>query len=165
MPLVITRTDYLPVFHLGATGGNRPAFWDQREGFGDTNLLVVKPEEGASLARALGNNAMVLMVRHGVTAVGVNVRDVVFRCYYSCRNAEFQTRAAALGTIAPLSTGEIEKAKLIATGTTGQARAWEYWTTRLAKRAEIPPGGGRRKSNKSTKSQTAKSRKTRRNKR
>ena len=41
MPLVITRTDYVPVFHLGATGGAQPPFWDQRVEFGDTNLLVV----------------------------------------------------------------------------------------------------------------------------
>lgn len=139
MPLCITRTDYVPVFHLGAVGGFKPPFWDQREEFGDTNLLVVKPEEGASLARALGRHSMVLMLRHGATAVGVSAQDVVFRCYYSCRNAEFQTRAAAFGTIGPLSPGEIGKAAVISTATTGQARAWEYWTVRLAKRGGMPP--------------------------
>src|SRR5262249_35535047 len=53
MPLLATGTDYLPVFHLGSVGGIRPPFWDQRDEFGDTNMLVIKPEEGASLARAL----------------------------------------------------------------------------------------------------------------
>ena len=71
MPLIATGTDYVPVFHLGAVGGIRPPFWDQHDEFGDTNMLVVKPEEGASLARALGDDPMVLMRRHGVTAVGV----------------------------------------------------------------------------------------------
>jgi HCOMODA/2-hydroxy-3-carboxy-muconic semialdehyde decarboxylase len=139
MPLCITRTDYVPVFHLGATGGRMPPFWDQRDEFGDTNLLVVKPEEGASLARALGKHQMVLMVRHGVTVVGSSVQDLVFRCYYSCRNAEFQTQATNLGPLGPLSAGEIEKAGSIATATTGQARAWEYWTVRLQKRGGMPP--------------------------
>jgi HCOMODA/2-hydroxy-3-carboxy-muconic semialdehyde decarboxylase len=139
MPLCITRTDYVPVFHLGATGGRMPPFWDQRDEFGDTNLLVVKPEEGASLARTLGRHQMVLMVRHGVTVVGTSVQDLVFRCYYSCRNAEFQTQAAGLGPIGPLSLGEIDKAASIATATTGQARAWEYWTVRLQKRGGMPP--------------------------
>ena len=37
-------------------GASAP-FWDSRDEFGDTNLLVVKPEEGASLARALGDAA------------------------------------------------------------------------------------------------------------
>ncbi len=115
MPLCITGVDYVPVFHLGAVGGAKPPFWDQRDEFGDTNLLVVKPEEGASLARALGRHWMVLMNRHGVTVAGTSVRDVVFRAYYSCRNAEFQVQAKAVGTITPLSPGEIEKAAIINT--------------------------------------------------
>jgi HCOMODA/2-hydroxy-3-carboxy-muconic semialdehyde decarboxylase len=146
MPFVITGADYVPVFHLGATGGDKPPFWDQRAEFGDTNLLVVKPEEGASLARALGAHNMVLMVNHGVTVVGTSVQDLVFRGYYACRNAEFQTRAAAFGTIRPLSPGEIVAAAKIATGTTGQARAWERWMVRLERRGAMPrdPGPSRR---------------------
>ena len=56
MPLLATGADYVPVFHLGAVGGNKPPYWDQHDEFGDTNMLVVKPEEGASLARALGRH-------------------------------------------------------------------------------------------------------------
>ena len=70
MPLVITGADFVPVFHLGAIGGEKPPYWDQRDEFGDTNLLVVKPEEGASLAKRLGKHWMVLMNRHGVTVAG-----------------------------------------------------------------------------------------------
>ena len=36
------------------SAASSPPFWDQHDEFGDTNMLVVKPEEGASLARALG---------------------------------------------------------------------------------------------------------------
>ena len=54
MPFCITGIPLVPVFHLGATAGAGVPFWDQHDEFGDTNLLVVKPEEGASLARALG---------------------------------------------------------------------------------------------------------------
>ena len=63
----ITGEKLVPVFHLGAVMGQVVPFWDQREEFGDTNMLVQKPEEGASLARALGQNTMVLMNRHGAT--------------------------------------------------------------------------------------------------
>ena len=80
MPLLATGTDYVPIFHLGAVGGIKPPYWDQHDEFGDTNMLVVKPEEGASLARALGSHWMVLMKRHGVTVAGTSVRDCVFRC-------------------------------------------------------------------------------------
>ena len=39
MSLLATGTDYMPIFHLGAVGGIRPPFWDQRDEFGDTNML------------------------------------------------------------------------------------------------------------------------------
>jgi ribulose-5-phosphate 4-epimerase/fuculose-1-phosphate aldolase len=133
MPLCITGEDYVPVFHLGAIGGSKPPFWDQHDDFGDTNLLVVKPEEGASLAKALGAHWMVLMNRHGVTVAGTNVRELTFRSYYSCRNAEFQVQAKALGKVDALSPGEVAKCSVIYTQTTGLARAWDYWIARLAK--------------------------------
>ena len=141
MPLVICGIDLVPVFHLGAAGGAKPPFWDQRHEFGDTNLLVVKPEEGASLARRLGKHWMVLMNRHGVTVAGTGVRDCVFRAIYSTRNAEYQIAASAAGTIGPLSPGEVEKCFGIATSTTGQSRAWEVWTVRLGKAGGALPGG------------------------
>lgn len=140
MPLIATGTDYVPVFHLGAVGGIRPPFWDQHDEFGDTNMLVIKPEEGASLARALGDYPMVLMRRHGVTAVGVSVKDCVFRCIYSTRNAEYQSQALAVGgAVASLSRGEAELAAKINTSTTGLTRAWEYWWMRLERAGLMVP--------------------------
>ena len=139
MPLIATGTDYLPVFHLGAVGGIRPPYWDQHDEFGDTNMLVIKPEEGASLARALGAHSLVLMRRHGVTAVGTSVRDCVFRCIFSARNAEFQARAMPLGTIASLSRGEADLSGKISTSTTGLTRSWEYWSVRLARAGLMIP--------------------------
>ena len=133
MPLLATGTDYIPVYHLGAVGGIRPPFWDQQDEFGDTNMLVVKPEEGASLARALGSNWMVLMKRHGVTVAGTSVRDCVFRSVYSARNAEYQVSAMAIGKPGLLSPGETELAGQISRKTTGLTRAWEYWSMRIAK--------------------------------
>jgi len=139
MPLLATATEYVPVFHLGAVGGIRPPYWDQHEEFGDTNMLVVKPEEGASLARALGEHPMVLMRRHGVTAIGVSVKDCVFRCIYSTRNAEYQSRALAIGAVSSLSRGEADLSAKINTSTTGLTRAWEYWWVRLARAGLMVP--------------------------
>jgi len=139
MPLIATGADYLPVFHLGAVGGIRPPYWDQHDEFGDTNMLLIKPEEGASLARALGAHNLVLMRRHGVTAVGTSVRDCVFRCIFSARNAEFQARAMAIGTIASLSRGEAELSGKISTSTTGLTRSWEYWSVRLGRAGLMIP--------------------------
>ena len=52
MPFCIAGVPIVPVFHLGAAAGETLPFWNQRDEFGDTNLLVVKPEEGRSLARS-----------------------------------------------------------------------------------------------------------------
>ena len=142
MPLLATGTDYVPVFHLGAIGGIKPPVWDQHDEFGDTNMLVVKPEEGASLARALGKHWMVLMKRHGVTAAGVSVRDCVFRSIYSTRNAEFQVQALTIGqSIDSLTPGETELSGSINKKTTGLERSWEYWSMRVAKKNGLPAAG------------------------
>src|SRR5437660_2827276 len=74
MPFAISGTPLLPVFHLGAAMGQYAPFWDSRDEFGDTNLLVVKPEEGASLARALGPHTVVKIGRHCATIVGRDLR-------------------------------------------------------------------------------------------
>lgn len=134
----ITGEKMVPVFHLGAVMGPVVPFWDQREEFGDTNMLVQKPEEGASLARALGQNIMVLMRNHGVTVASGNLRELVFRTIYSARNAEYQTQAKIVGTIRPLTPGETEMAGALPKQPNTTARAWEYWVTRLQKRGSMP---------------------------
>ncbi|WP_436171010.1 class II aldolase/adducin family protein [Mesorhizobium sp. LjNodule214] len=86
---------------MGATIGAHVPFWDQQDEFGDTTLLVVKPEEGRSLARALGQNSVVLMKRHGATFVGADLPDLVFRAVYACRNAEAQSAATRWEQLPP----------------------------------------------------------------
>ena len=105
MPFAISGVPLVPVFHLGAAMGQSAPFWDSRDEFGDTNLLVVKPEEGASLARALGKHSIVVMRRHGATVVGGELRELVFRTIYSAKNAEHQLAAHVLGHVSPLTAG------------------------------------------------------------
>ncbi len=133
MPYCVSGVELVPVFHLGAPMGDKVPFWDQRDDFGDTNMLVVKPEEGASLARALGDHSMVLMRRHGTTVIGTSVPDLVMRTIYSCRNAEFQWQARMLGHVTTLSPGEIEKCAAIHKQPNVTSRTWEYWSMRLEK--------------------------------
>ena len=44
LPYAISGREMVPVFHLGAVIGQVP-FWDQRDEFGDTNMLVIKPRK------------------------------------------------------------------------------------------------------------------------
>src|ERR1051325_1360566 len=149
MPFAISGAPLLPVFHLGASMGRSAPFWDSRDEFGDTNLLVVKPEEGASLARALGPHTIVLLRRHGATAVGGSLRELVFRCVYSCLNAVYLSEGKKMGKVGPLTPGEIDMAGAINKIPSVPLRTWEYWATRLAKRGGMPPraaaGAGVRK--------------------
>ena len=138
MPFCISGDPIVPVFHLGAAMGAVAPFWDSRDEFGDTNLLVVKPAEGASLARALGKHSIVLMRRHGATVVGSSLRELVFRAIYSCDNARYLSEAKRLGNFSPLSPGEIEMAQAIYQLPNAQSRAWEYWATRLEKYGGMP---------------------------
>jgi ribulose-5-phosphate 4-epimerase/fuculose-1-phosphate aldolase len=156
MPLLITGADYVPVFHMGAGAGLKPPYWDQHDEFGDTSMLVIKLEEGASLARALGKHWMVLMRRHGVTVAGTSVRHCVFRSIFSAHNAEFQSRAMMIGgNIASLTPGETELAAQLVNKTTGLARAWEYWSMRVAKRGGTI-GSGKAKSKPANRAAVAK---------
>jgi HCOMODA/2-hydroxy-3-carboxy-muconic semialdehyde decarboxylase len=139
LPYCITGEPLVAVYHLGAVIGAQVPFWDSQDEFGDTNLLVRKPEEGASLARALGDHNMVLMRRHGATVVGGDLRELVFRTIYGCRNAEYQTQARLMGRIGALTRGEVDMAGKLHRQPSTIARAWEYWVTRLEKRGAMPP--------------------------
>jgi ribulose-5-phosphate 4-epimerase/fuculose-1-phosphate aldolase len=138
MPFCVSGDPIVPVFHLGAAMGAVAPFWDSRNEFGDTNLLVVKPAEGASLACALGKHSVVLMRRHGATVVGASLRELVFRAIYSCDNARYLSEAKRLGNFSPLTPGEIEMAQAIYQLPSAQSRAWEYWATRLEKSGGMP---------------------------
>jgi ribulose-5-phosphate 4-epimerase/fuculose-1-phosphate aldolase len=122
-----------PVYHLGATLGSKVPFWDSRDEFGDTTLIVAKPEEGASLARALGENWIVLMRRHGATVIGTTLEELAFRTIYIARNAAVQIQAHGLGHVSPLSEAETNLAGEYNLRPGPVARAWEYWSVRLDK--------------------------------
>jgi ribulose-5-phosphate 4-epimerase/fuculose-1-phosphate aldolase len=133
LPYCITGIELKPVMHLGAALGGKVPFWDSRDEFGDTPLVVTTPEEGRSLARALGDHWMVLLRRHGATLAGRSLRECVFRSIYTCRNAELQSRAMGMGSISTLSAGEAEMCSHHSLTPRTLGRVWEYWTHRLQK--------------------------------
>jgi ribulose-5-phosphate 4-epimerase/fuculose-1-phosphate aldolase len=139
MPYAVAGKPIVPVFHLGATMGEGMPFWDQHDEFGDTNLLVVKPEEGHSLARALGGHSAVLMNRHGATVVGTSLKELVSRSIFMCQNADYQLRALALGIPKPLHRGEIKLAGTLGLQGNVVTRTWEYWSMRLEAAGGMPP--------------------------
>jgi len=145
LPFCVAGKPIVPVFHLGAAIGAATAFWDQHDEFGDTNLLVAKPEEGHSLARALGRHAVVLMKRHGATVVGGGLQELVSRAIFLCQNADYQLRAHMLGGAPALHPGEIRLAGAVNLMPIVVARTWEYWRARLRAAGALPPRAGRKR--------------------
>src|SRR5512139_2389275 len=133
LPFCVSGAELKPIYHLGATMGEKVPVWDSRTDFGDTSLLVIKPEEGASLARALGPNWIVLMRRHGATVVGTSLEELTFRTIYITRNAATQIQAQSLGYISPLNAAETRMASEYNLKPGPVARAFEYWSVRLDK--------------------------------
>jgi HCOMODA/2-hydroxy-3-carboxy-muconic semialdehyde decarboxylase len=141
LPFCISGRELVPVFHLPAVIGHVP-FWDQRDEFGDTNMLVVKPEQGASLARALGSNWTVLMRRHGATVVGTSLRELTFRTVFGCENARLQSAAMAHGHVDSLSPGEIKLSSEHSVRPPSTNRAWNYWVRHVEKAGLMPRASG-----------------------
>jgi ribulose-5-phosphate 4-epimerase/fuculose-1-phosphate aldolase len=133
LPFCVSGALLKPVNHLGATMGLKVPVRDSRDEFGNTNLLVAKPDEGASLARALGPNWTVLMRRHGATVAGTSLEECVFRCIYTALNARMQIEALLLGGFEALNDEEIELAGGANLRPGPINRAWEYWSVRLDK--------------------------------
>jgi ribulose-5-phosphate 4-epimerase/fuculose-1-phosphate aldolase len=134
LPFCVTGVKMKPLNHLGATMGAHVPVWDSRHEFGNTNMLVAKPEEGASLARALGPYWTVLMRRHGATVAGRSLEELTFRTIYTARNAAAQIQAELLGAgLEPLNAEEIELGGNSNLMPGPVMRAWEYWCVRLDK--------------------------------
>jgi len=145
LPFCNSGEELVPLYHMGAQIGAKVPFWDSRDEFGDTNLLVLKPEEGASLARALGPYWLVLMRRHGATVAAKSLTELVFRTIYSYRNAELQLMCKAQGqALSPLTLDEAKLAWARNLQPRPQARAWEYWSMRLKKAGEYPRAAKKR---------------------
>ncbi len=137
LPFAISGRPIVPVFHLAAVVGPVP-FWDQRDEFGDTNMLVTKPEEGASLARALGPNWMVLMRRHGATVAGTSIRELIFRTVFGSDNCKLLAQAMAMGHVDSLSPGEAKLTSAHQQRPPSTNRAWDYWVRQVEKAGLMP---------------------------
>ncbi len=75
------------------------------------------------------------------------ISELVFRTIYSYRNAELQLVCKAQGhALSPLTPGEARMAWERNLQPLPQARAWEYWSTRLKKAGEYPAGAPKARS-------------------
>jgi ribulose-5-phosphate 4-epimerase/fuculose-1-phosphate aldolase len=126
IPFGITRTRLRPVYHMGSFLWSGAPVWDIRKVREDNDLLVRDRALGHALAGTLGKCNCVLMRGHGMTVIGENIPEAVFRAIYTEMNARLQLQAGQLeGPIEFLSDEEGRRATKSNRGTI--ERPWELW--------------------------------------
>jgi HCOMODA/2-hydroxy-3-carboxy-muconic semialdehyde decarboxylase len=130
IPFSVSKTPLRPLFHNAAFLAAGAPVWDIAREFGATDMLVRDNGIAKSLARTLGDKAVVLMRGHGDVTVGPDVKVAVFRAYYTDVDARLQTQAIGLGSeITYLSAEEGAKADTINLAVI--ERVWNLWKLRV----------------------------------
>ena len=134
IPFGISKTALKPVYHMASFLWSGVPVFDIRRERDENDLLIRDRPLGAALARSLGHCACVLMRGHGMTIVGENLPEVVFRAVYTEMNAKLQMQAASLeGPLTFLSDEEGRRATESNRPTI--ERPWALWKKRaLAKK-------------------------------
>ena len=126
IPFGISRTALRPVYHMASFLWSGVPVFDIRATREENDLLIRDRPLGEALAASLGKCACVLMRGHGMTVVGENLREAVFRAVYTELNARLQLQASSLaGPLQFLSDAEGRNAT--ASNRPTIERPWELW--------------------------------------
>lgn len=131
IPFAASSVPMRPLYHMASFLGEGAVVFEMRRRFGMTDLLIRNNEQGTALAEAIAQGAVVLMRGHGFCAVGSDVREAVFRAYYTQVNADLQQRAIMLGGEVEYLSAE-ECAQATATNRGVLARPWALWRAKYA---------------------------------
>jgi HCOMODA/2-hydroxy-3-carboxy-muconic semialdehyde decarboxylase len=130
VPFGVSDVPLRAVAHVCAFLGEGVARFDTQDAFGDTDLLIRDLALGEALARALGPHPVALMRGHGSVAVGVTLRQAVYRAVYTEVNARLQSEALRLGgAVKYLTPGEA--ALMGRHQDPSYRRPWELWVNAL----------------------------------
>ena len=128
IPFGVSRTKLRPIYHMGSfLYGGVPVF-DIRRVRENNDLLVRDNVLGRALARSLGGATCVLMRGHGMTVVGANVPEAVYRAMYTEMNARLQLQTRLLDRpvrFLSVAEGRIATESIAAT----IERPWLLWKT------------------------------------
>ena len=134
IPFGITGTRLRAVSHMGAFLGTGTPLFEIREAGGPaTDMLIRDRMLGAALARSLGASPYALMRGHGSVAVGVSIKQVVYRAIYAEFNARLQAEALRLGPINYLTAEEARGAMLANDAVI--ERPWRLWKSKVRKKS------------------------------
>jgi HCOMODA/2-hydroxy-3-carboxy-muconic semialdehyde decarboxylase len=99
VPFTVTRAKLKPLLHnAGFLGLGAPLFEIRKHAGDGTDLMILTPKLGKDLAKKLGKEAAVVLMRgHGDSVVGPSLPNAVFRAYYTEINARQQLAAITIG--------------------------------------------------------------------
>jgi ribulose-5-phosphate 4-epimerase/fuculose-1-phosphate aldolase len=97
IPYAASSVALRPIYHMSAFLVLGAPVFEIRGVAGASEMLVADAQTGQTLARTLGDAAVVLMRGHGAVIVGSSIPIAVSRSIYLDLNAKMQTEAIALG--------------------------------------------------------------------
>lgn len=125
----VKGVELCPICHMSGFIRRNTPIYEIRDDQGTTSDLLIRSIDlGLSLAKSLGDHALVLMRGHGMTVVGDSLAQAVFRSIYTEANARIQLSALALGPPDFLTEEEASAADAANQGQIG--RAWDFWALR-----------------------------------
>ena len=136
VPFTVTQAKLRPLLHNAGFLGLGVPLFEIRKSVGDgTDLMILTPSLGKDLAKQLGKDAAVILMRgHGDSVVGPSLPNAVFRAYYTEINARQQLAAITIG--GPINF--MTRAEAITSNDAmlrASARPWALWRkTALAQR-------------------------------
>lgn len=78
-------------------------------GFYPSAMLIVSPERGEEVARALGSRRAVLLKNHGLVTAGATVPEAVFLAVALVNSLRVQAAARRFGEISPIPPSEVAR--------------------------------------------------------
>ncbi len=136
VPFTVTRGKLQPLLHNAAfLGLGAPLFEIRRHSKKATDLMVVNADLGKALAKTLGKEAAVVLMRgHGNSVVAPSLPNAVFRAYYTEINARQQLAALTIG--GPITFLNREESLITNDAMLrASARPWALWRAKaLAER-------------------------------
>ena len=131
VPFTVTRAKLKPLLHNAGFLGLGVPLFEIRKSVGDgTDLMILTPNLGKDLARKLGPDAAVVLMRgHGDSVVGPSLPNAVFRAYYTEINARQQLAAITIGGPINFMT-RAEALTANAAMLNASARPWALWRKR-----------------------------------
>ena len=128
VPFTVTKAKLRPLLHnAGFLGLGTPLFEIRKCAGHGTDLMILTPDLGRALAKTLGKDAAVVLMRgHGDSVVAPTLPNAVFRAYYTEVNARQQLAAMTLG--GPINF--LTRQEAITSNNamlTASARPWALW--------------------------------------